>query len=267
MGHFIDDFVSDEDAERFNKATKEEKAKAELEKKNKDNKNKSNPIVDKKDMKDKVIADSIKEPIVDKKNNDKNNDMAPIGGREFEIKANKEKEFKENKGNVMADENTTKLETKIAKLEAKLANDEKAKYDKFLESLAQKVDNVCTEVGGCRKDIGDLKSKIDKDKEKIEKDSKETCVGLDCIKKDLKAGQEKLSRLDKLDKLDKMDISKLDKMDKLDRFELFDCPECNKKIVPLYPEPSNYCPHCGKPAQWLDDDGKPLKGWNPPWKK
>ena len=168
----------------------------------------------------------------------------------------KEKEKEIGKGIVMADENSVKLESKIAKLEAKLANDEKAKYDKFLESLAQKVDNVCTEVGGCRKDIGDLKSRIDKDKDRVEKDSKETCVGLDCIKKDLKAGQDKLSKLEKLEKLDQ-----------LDKLDLYDCPECNKKAVPFFPEPANYCPHCGKPAQWLGDDGKPLKGWNPPWKK
>lgn len=168
------------------------------------------------------------------------------------------------KGNIMVDENTGKLETKIAKLEAKLANDEKAKYDKFLEGLAQKVDKACDEIGGCRKDIGDLRGRIDKDKEKVEKDNKETCVGLDCIKKDLKAGQDRLS---KLDKLDNIDVSKLGKLDQLDKLDLHDCPECNKKIVPFYPEPSNYCPNCGKTMSWLEDDGKPLKSWHPPWKK
>lgn len=184
-------------------------------------------------------------------------------GKKKEQEKGKEKE----KGKFMTDENTTKLESKIAKLEAKLASDEKAKYDKLMEGLIQKVDTACTEIGGCRKDIGDLRSRIDKDKEKVEKDSKDTCVGLDCIKKDLKAGQEKLSKLEKLDKLDKISDSRFEKLDKLDRLELYDCPECNKKIVPLYPEPANYCPSCGKPAAWLEDDGKPLKSWHPPWKK
>jgi hypothetical protein len=193
----------------------------------------------------------------------------PVDKAEQLEKLRKEKERAEKegtgKGNIMVDENTTKLESKVAKLEAKLANDERAKYDKFLEGLAQKVDNVCTEVGGCRKDIGELRGRIDKDKERVEKDSKETCVGLDCLKKELKSGQEKLN---KLDKFDKFDSSKLEKLDKLDRLELYDCPECNEKTVPFFPRPANYCPNCGKPAQWLEDDGKtPLKGWKSVWKK
>ena len=214
---------------------------------------------DKKPGRSVVGETADKELIIKEDDTGKAYVYMPVEKAERLEKLRKEKDNEKGraeKGNNMADENTGKLETKIAKLEAKLANDEKAKYDKFLESLAQKVDNVCTEVGGCRKDIGDLKSRIDKDKDRVEKDSKETCVGLDCIKKDLKAGQDKLSKLEKLEKLDQ-----------LDKLDLYDCPECNKKAVPFFPEPANYCPHCGKPAQWLGDDGKPLKGWNPPWKK
>lgn len=177
-------------------------------------------------------------------------------------------EKEKGKGNIMADEkDVSKLMTEIAELKADAKNQKQAKYDKFLEGLAQKVDNVCTEVGGCRKDIGELKGRIDKDKERTEKDNKETCVGLDCIKKELKVGSDKLSKLEKLDKFDNIDVSKLGKLDKLDKLDLYDCPECNEKTVPLYPKPANYCPNCGKPTQWLEDDGKPLKNWHPPWKK
>jgi predicted RNase H-like nuclease (RuvC/YqgF family) len=188
--------------------------------------------------------------------------------KEREKEKQKEKETEKGEVNIMADEkDVSKLMTEIAELKADAKNKEKAKYDKFLEGLAQKVDNVCDEVGGCRKDISDLKGRFDENKGKVEKDSKDTCVGLDCIKKDLKAGHEKLSKLEKLDKFDNIDVSKLGKLDKLDRLELYDCPECNKKAVPLWPEPANYCPNCGKPASWLEDDGKPLKNWHPPWKK
>lgn len=50
--------------------------------------------------------------------------------KEIEKEKQKEKEIGKGKVNIMTDENTTKLESKIAKLEAKLANDEKNKYDR-----------------------------------------------------------------------------------------------------------------------------------------
>lgn len=196
----------------------------------------------------KIGETSDKEPIVQEEQTGKTFVYMNMEKAEQFEKLRKEKE----KANMADEKDVSKLMTEIAELKADAKNKEKAKYDKFLEGLAQKVDNVCTEVGGCRKDIGDLKSRIEKDKEKTEKDSKETCVGLDCVKNSLKEL--------------KTDTGKLTKLDQLDKLDLYDCPECNRKIVPLFPEPANYCPGCGKTMSWLEDDGKPLKSWHPPWK-
>lgn len=161
----------------------------------------------------------------------------------------------------MAGEDISDVRAELAGLKANIKNKEKSEYTDFLkgitqkvEGLTQKVDGACTEIGGCRKDITALGSRFDKEttfmKEKSEKENKETCVGFDCVKNSLKE-----LKVD-TGKLDKLDLGKLGKLDKLDYLDLHDCPFCEKKVVPIFPSPADFCPGCGKPLKglWSTDE-------------
>lgn len=124
-----------------------------------------------------------------------------------------------------------------------------------IENLASKLDKNAAEV---HKDINskfeNLDSKFERFDSKFESldskfdlkfDSKfgeigaklkETCEGIDCLKKDIK------------------------------KQELVECPECGKNSVPYK---SSYCPDCGvKISSWTEEDGiTPLKFWKPTWAK
>lgn len=84
--------------------------------------------------------------------------------------------------------------------------------------------------------FGNLDTKFNTVHEKL----KETCTGIECLTKDFKKSQD-------------------------EKMELAECPECTKARVPFK---SSFCPDCGaKMHSWTNDDGTPVKGWTPSWKK
>lgn len=130
----------------------------------------------------------------------------------------KQKQFEENmrKSLQLSEDNKEKL---------------KSLEQKFEKDRTEIKNEIGSRVGELGNRFGELGNKFGT----VESKLKETCDGIDCIKKDLK------------------------------RFELTECPECNKIVVPAR---SSYCPECGSKIQkWYDDTGNEIKTWKPNWKK
>jgi len=138
------------------------------------------------------------------------------------------------------------------------------KYDKLFEEMSKKVNEACTGIDCLKEDVKKLQhnhdskieelkknhdNKLDKLRDlnmdlgsKFEKDYlpkvKESCEGLECLKKDLK---------------------------KISEGKLAVCDSCGQEAVPYL---GSYCSSCGEKIQgWNDDQGEPIKAWKPTWGK
>ena len=147
------------------------------------------------------------------------------------------------------------------------------KTAKISEENQEKIEGISNEIANVKEGLGGVENRIDtlKDglnsvigetKKPITETLGELCEGVDCIKKDVAKYQDTQSELDK--KLDSRFSELRERVQKLEE-PTFTCDNCGTDGIRLL---SSFCPNCGSPIHsWNDENGQPIKGWVPYWKR
>ncbi len=141
---------------------------------------------------------------------------------------------------------------------ARFAEETKEQFEEKIPELSGKIEDVTGEVKNVEGRLGTVDNRLGTVDESIGK----LCTGIDCVKEDVKKYQ---SSHDALEKLVQERFSELgEKVQSLEN-PMFTCEHCGEqKIRPL----DSYCPNCGSPIHsWSDEDGQPIRGWTPYWKR
>lgn len=155
-----------------------------------------------------------------------------------------------------------------------------AENQKEIEGISTKIVDVKEEIGGVKGEIGGVKEEIgsvkgglqgleDRLEERLGPMKKpvseslgEICTGVDCIKGDIKKSQDTQQMLES--KMNQRFEQLSERLQSLEE-PTFVCDNCGHDgIRPL----SSFCSNCGSPIhEWNDENGHPIKGWAPFWKR
>lgn len=231
------------------------------------------PKIDIPKIVDKVIEDTIttakavkveqqKKPIEDKKIIKENKNMAEELMEEYKREQwAKKRDFEKNIEDMarVAAENKGQISgisSKIENVEGKLGDvDNKIGnlQENFQEKFGGLQENLQEKLGNIKKPVSDALGEL--------------CMGVDCIKNDLKKTQEYQQTYQQtLDKqLEKRFQELGERLQKLEE-PTYVCDNCGQDdIRPL----SSFCPNCGAPIHsWNDPEtGMQVAGWAPYWKR
>ena len=145
---------------------------------------------------------------------------------------------------------------------AQFAEQTKEQLEEKIPELSSKIEDVTGEVKGVENKLGTFSSNVDNRLGTVDKSIETLCTGIDCVKEDVKKYQTSHDTLEKLVQDRFGELS--DKVQSLER-PTFTCENCGEPVIaPL----SSYCPNCGSEIQsWSDEDGQPVRGWTPYWKR
>jgi hypothetical protein len=145
---------------------------------------------------------------------------------------------------------------------AQFAEQTKEQFEEKIPELSNKIEDVTGEVKSVENKLGTFSSNVDNRLGTVDKSIETLCTGIDCVKEDVKKYQTSHDNLEKLvqDKFGELS----EKVQSLER-PTFTCENCGEPVIaPL----SSYCPNCGSEIQsWSDEDGQPVRGWTPYWKR
>jgi len=156
---------------------------------------------------------------------------------------------------------------------AQFAQQTKEQFEEKIPELSNRIEDITGEVKGVENKLGAFSSNVDNKLGTfssnvdnrlgtVDKSIETLCTGIDCVKEDVKKYQ---TSHDALEKLVQERFSELsEKVQSLER-PTFTCENCGEPVIaPL----SSYCPNCGSQIQsWSDEDGEPVRGWAPYWKR
>jgi hypothetical protein len=131
-----------------------------------------------------------------------------------------------------------------------------------IEDVHGQVENIHGEVKNVDSRLDTFSSNVDNRLGTVDKTIGNLCTGIDCVKEDAK---KYITSQEALEKLVQERFQELgEKIQSLDR-PTFTCENCGAQVIaPL----SSYCPNCGSEIQsWSDEEGQPVKGWAPYWKR
>lgn len=145
---------------------------------------------------------------------------------------------------------------------ARYAEETKTQFEEKIPELSNKIEGITGEVKGVEERLGTMDKSVGT-----------LCTGVDCIKEDMKKTQEAQVESERkyreahdgLEKMVQERFSELgEKVQSLER-PTFTCESCGEQVIsPL----SSYCANCGAPiTSWSDEDGQPIRGWVPYWKR
>lgn len=148
---------------------------------------------------------------------------------------------------------------------ARFAEETKEQFEQKIPELSEKIVGITDEVKGVENRLGN-----------VDKSVVDLCTGVDCIKEDVKKYQDNVTKYqDNVSKyqdsqvaLEKMVQQRFEELgEKVQGLEhpTLTCENCGEQVIsPL----SSYCPNCGSPVySWADEDGQPVRGWTPYWKR
>ena len=145
---------------------------------------------------------------------------------------------------------------------AKFAEDT---FEQKIPELSGKIENVQGEVENVHGEVKNVENRlgtVDDRLGTVDKSIGTLCTGIDCVKEDVKKYQTSQEALERLvqDRFKELG----EKVQSLDR-PTFTCENCGEPVIaPL----SSFCPNCGSEIQsWNDEDGQPVRGWSPYWKR
>lgn len=141
---------------------------------------------------------------------------------------------------------------------ARFAEETKEQFEVKIPELSGKIEDVTGEVKNVENKLGTVDSRLGT----VDKSIGTLCTGIDCVKEDVKKYQTSQQALEKLVQDRFSELS--EKVQSLDR-PTFTCENCGEPVIaPL----SSYCPNCGSQIQsWSDEEGEPVRGWSPYWKR
>jgi hypothetical protein len=156
---------------------------------------------------------------------------------------------------------------------AQFAQQTKEQFEEKIPELSNRIEDITGEVKGVENKLGAFSSNVDNKLGTfssnvdnrlgtVDKSIETLCTGIDCVKEDVKKYQ---TSHDALEKLVQERFKELgEKVQSLER-PIFTCENCGESVIaPL----SSYCPNCGSEIQsWSDEDGQPVRGWSPYWKR
>ena len=135
-------------------------------------------------------------------------------------------------------------------------------FEEKIPELSNKIEDITGEVKGVENKLGTFSSNVDNRLGTVDKSIETLCTGIDCVKEDVKKYQTSHDTLEKLVQDRFGELS--EKVQSLER-PTFTCENCGEPVIaPL----SSFCPNCGSEIQsWSDEDGQPVRGWTPYWKR
>jgi hypothetical protein len=152
---------------------------------------------------------------------------------------------------------------------AQFAEQTKEQLEEKIPELSNKIEDVTGEVKGVDNKLGTFSSNVDNRFGTVDKSIGTLCTGIDCVKEDVKKYQTSHDSLEKLVQERFGDVQERfgelsEKVQSLER-PTFTCENCGEPVIaPL----SSYCPNCGSEIQsWSNEDGQPVIGWTPYWKR
>lgn len=145
---------------------------------------------------------------------------------------------------------------------AQFAEQTKEQFEEKIPELSSKIEDITGEVKGVENKLGTFSSNVDNRLGTVDKSIETLCTGIDCVKEDVKKYQTSHDTLEKLVQDRFGELS--EKVQSLER-PTFTCENCGEPVIaPL----SSYCPNCGSEIQsWSDEEGQPVRGWTPYWKR
>lgn len=145
---------------------------------------------------------------------------------------------------------------------AKFAEETKSQFEEKIPELSSKIEGITGDVKNVDNRLDTFSSNIDNRLGTVDKSIGTLCTGIDCVKEDVKKYQTSQEALEKL--VQERFGQLAEKVESLER-PTFTCENCGEQVIaPL----SSYCPNCGSEIQsWSDEDGQPVRGWAPYWKR
>lgn len=145
---------------------------------------------------------------------------------------------------------------------ARYAEETKTQFEEKIPELSNRIEGITGEVKGVEERLGTMDKSVGT-----------LCTGVDCIKDDVRKTQEAQAESDRRyresqEQLEKMVQERFNDLgEKVQSLEhpTFTCESCGEQVIsPL----SSYCPNCGAPiTSWSDEEGQPVRGWTPYWKR